>query len=147
LFVRLGYGAAFLLALLAQAGAATAGDSRQLVDLPPVMREHMLGNMRDHLAAMLEIQQALAAGDFSTAGRVAEQRIGVSSLTSHGASHMAPFMPAAMQDIGTAMHHAASQFAVIAEESAGDADMRRALEALSAVTRQCVACHAAYRVH
>jgi hypothetical protein len=120
LALRLGYGAAFLLALAAQAGAVTAGDSRQLVDLPPVMREHMLGNMRDHLAAMLEIQQALAAGDYSTAGRVAELRIGVSSLTSHGASHMAPFMPAAMQDIGTAMHHAASQF---------------------------VACHAAFRAH
>lgn len=144
---RNGVGAACLLSLLAPVAAATADDARQLVDLPPVMRTHMLGNMRDHLAALLEIQQALAAGDFSLAGRVAEQRIGVSSLTTHGASHMAPYMPAPMQEIGTAMHRAASQFAVVAEESAGDADLRRALGALAGVTRQCVACHAAYRAH
>ena len=40
--------------------------------------------------------------------------VGVSSLESHGASHTAPFMPTAMQDIGTRMHKTASQFALIA---------------------------------
>ncbi|MBI5751292.1 MAG: hypothetical protein HZA59_03975 [Hydrogenophilales bacterium] len=34
----------------------------------------------------------------------------MTSLASHGAAHMAQYMPKAMQDIGTDMHHAASRF-------------------------------------
>jgi len=125
---------------------AVAGDDRQLVTLPPMMRDHMLSNMRDHLTAMADIQQALAKGDFNSAADLAEKRLGMSSLDIHGASHMAPFMPQAMQDIGTAMHRAASRFAVAAQESAVDADAKRAIGALSAVTRQCITCHASFRV-
>ena len=121
-------------------------DLRQLVELPPMMSQHMLANMRDHLMAINAIQQALANADFDTAADVAENRLGMSSLTSHGASHMAAYMPDEMQTIGTGMHHAASQFAVIAHESAVDGDMQRALRSLSQVTQQCVACHNAYRI-
>lgn len=63
------------------------------------------------------------------------------------ASHMAPHMPQAMREIGTGMHRAASRFAVAAQEAAVTGDTRRALGGLAAVTRQCVACHAAYRIH
>ena len=70
-----------------------AADPRQHVELPPMMQEHMLGNMRDHLLAISEIQAALAAGKFDQAANIAEHRIGMSSLQVHGASHMAPFMP------------------------------------------------------
>lgn len=71
----------------------------------------------------------------------------MSSLAAHGASHMAPHMPKAMQEIGTRMHGAASQFALIAEESAVDGDAKRAIGGLSRVMQQCVACHAAFRAH
>lgn len=124
-----------------------ASDSRQLVELPAPMVQHMLSNMRDHLLAITEIQRALGEGDFQRAGDVAEQRIGLSSLESHGASHMAPFMPKAMQDIGTQMHRAASQFALVAQETGADGNAARAIGALSRVTEQCVACHAAFRAH
>jgi len=134
-----------VLILLVPVNPAVAGDDRQLVTLPPMMRDHMLRNMRDHLAAMADIQQALSKGDFSGAADIAEKRLGMSSLDAHGASHMAPFMPQAMQEIGTAMHRAASRFAVAAQESAVDADAKRAIGALSAVTRQCIACHASFR--
>jgi hypothetical protein len=126
---------------------AAADDSRELVQLPPMMRDHMLGNMRDHLVSLAEIQQALGAGDFGRAAEIAEARIGVSSLDTHGAAHMAPYMPEPMRRIGTAMHRAASAFAAVAQESAVDGDARRAVGALSAVVQECVACHAAYRVH
>ena len=126
---------------------AIHADSRQKVDLPEMMREHMLANMRDHLQALTDIQAALGRGDYDKAADVAEQRIGMSSLTSHGAAHMAPHMPAAMQAIGTSMHRAASQFARTAQEAAIDNDAKRAVTALSQVSAQCVACHAAYRVH
>ena len=124
-----------------------AEDERQLVKLPDPMRDHMLGSMRDHLATINEIQAELAKGEYDKAADTAEQRLGMSSLTAHNASHMAPFMPKAMQEIGTEMHHAASRFSRTAQEVAVDGNLAKALESLSQVTQQCVACHAAYRVH
>jgi hypothetical protein len=124
-----------------------ANDARQLVEFPPMMRQHLLSNMRNHLLAITEIQQALSSGSFDQAAEIAEKRIGMSSLISHGASHMAPYMPKAMQEIGTQMHRAASQFAIIAQETAVDGDIKRAIGSLSKITQQCVACHAAFRVY
>lgn len=123
--------------------AASDQDTRQMVKLPDMMKQHMLGNMRDHLLALHDIQVALAKGELDKAGDIAEQRIGMSSLASHNAAHMAPYMPKAMQDIGTEMHHSASRFALTAKEG----DTLRALDSLSRVTQQCVACHAAYRLN
>ena len=140
------------LAILAVATATfsapvLADDTRELVKLPAPMAEHMLSNMRDHLLALTEIQRALGAAEYQRAADVAEQRIGVSSLASHGAAHMAPFMPQAMQDIGTQMHKAASQFSLVAQETGATGNVARAVGSLSKVTEQCVACHAAYRAH
>jgi cytochrome c556 len=56
---------------------------------------------------------------------------------------MAPFMPEPMRAIGTNMHRATSRFAVAAR----DAEVTGDLGALSAVMRQCVACHEGFRVH
>jgi len=130
------------LVLVAQSGAADE-DARTKVDFPDMMKTHMLGNMRNHLQALNEIQAALAKGELDKAGEIAEARIGMSSLVSHNASHMAPYMPKGMQDIGTEMHHAASRFAMIANEG----DLPKALDGLSKVTAQCVACHMNYRVN
>jgi len=137
--------AASVLCLLPSAWADP--DPRELVALPPMMQEHMLTNMRDHLLAIAEIQEALATGEFDHAAAVAEERIGMSSLASHGAAHMAPYMPQPMQAIGTQMHRAASQFALVAQEASVDDDLARAMKSLSSITRQCIACHAAYRIH
>ncbi len=117
-------------------------DERTLVQLPPMMQQHMLGNMRDHLRSLNEILQDLVHGDGDKAADVAEQRLGMSSLEAHGASHMAPYMPPAMQAIGTEMHHAASRFAQVAQEG----DLPAAYAALAKVTVNCVACHEAYRI-
>jgi hypothetical protein len=141
--ILLSFGAAACLI----SAATHAADSRQLVEMPPPMVQHMLANMRDHLLAITEIQRALGAGEFQRASEVAEQRIGLSSLESHGASHMAPYMPRPMQDIGTQMHRAASQFALVAQEAGADGNVVKSIGALSKITEQCVACHAAYRAH
>jgi cytochrome c556 len=122
-------------------------DTRQLVELPEMMQQHMLGNMRDHLATLNAVHEALASADFDKAAELAETRLGMSSLSRHGASHMAPFMPEKMRKIGTQMHHKASQFAIISRESAVTQDLRRPLAALSQITSQCIACHTAYRIH
>ena len=124
------------------ASSMAAEDSRVLVELPEMMQQHMLSNMRDHLAAINEILLHLGNGELDKAAETAEYRLGMSSLESHGASHMAGFMPEAMRRTGTAMHKAASRFALTAQEG----DALAAYNALSDITSNCVACHAGYRV-
>ena len=103
--------------------------------------------MRDHLLALQEIDVALSQSAFDKAVTIAEQRFNMSSLERHGAAHIAPFMPQGMQDIGTQMHRAASRFAIDAQTASVGNDARPALAALGTVMQQCVACHAAYRLH
>jgi hypothetical protein len=55
-------------------------DARQKIKLPDMMKEHMLGNMRDHMLAIHEIQSALAKNELDKTADIAEQRIGMSSL-------------------------------------------------------------------
>lgn len=133
-----------VLALFAfSSNSSTAGnDSRQLVQLPEPMQQHMLSNMRDHLVAINEILISLANGQMERAAEVAEFRLGMSSLQSHGATHMAKFMPEEMREVGTSMHRAASRFALKAQEG----EILPAYNALSAVTSACVACHSSYRI-
>jgi hypothetical protein len=136
----------FIISTLLTLGLVLPGlaqaDTREMVDMPPMMQTHMLANMRDHLAAIDEILDALNEEDFTKAARMAEFRLGMSSLESHGAAHMAQVMPAPMREMGTNMHREASRFARTAEEG----DPLRAFRALRGVTRTCVTCHAAYRI-
>lgn len=120
--------------------ALAAGiDSRVAVDMPAMMQ--------DHMRAINDIQSLLAAGKYDAAADIAENRIGMSSLETHGASHMSGFLPKGMQETGTAMHQAASRFAAAAQEAGVTRDLPRALAALSQITTQCVACHAGYRLN
>ena len=133
----------FTTSLLCSVGLAQAGeDERQFVQLPQMMQQHMLSNMRDHLVSLNEILSRMAAGDLDAAAQIAESRLGMSSLEAHGAAHMAKFMPEGMQAAGTNMHRAASRFALKAQEG----DPLSAYKALSEVTASCVACHSAYRI-
>ncbi len=121
-------------------------DAREVVVFPEPLREHTLANMRDHLLALQEIQEFLARGEFDRAAGTAEQRLGMSSLGLHGAHEVAKFMPQGMQETGSAMHRAASRFAIAAQNAGVTGELKPALAALAAVTAQCVGCHAAYRL-
>ena len=136
-----------LMTVTAPGHAGEPADPRKKIDMPAMMQNHIKQNMRDHLLALSEIEEALGANQYGKAADIAEQRLGMTSLQSHGAEHMAPFMPAEMQAIGTEMHHAASRFAVSVRNAEVNADLRPAMTDLSKVSRQCVACHAAYRIH
>lgn len=122
---------------------------RETVKLPPMVRDHFLAHMRDHLAAVSEIQSALAEGKFAQAGEIAKSRLGIDAPSSMackpGMEHMsglAQFMPDAMREAGRTMHHAADQFALDVKA----ADYRTAFASLSRVTAACVACHAKFQV-
>jgi len=117
-------------------------DSRQLVELPEMMKQHMMSNMRDHLLVINEILTNMAQGQLDEAAEVAESRLGMSSLESHGASHMGKFMPEGMRQAGTSMHRAASRFALKAQEG----EALPAYSVLSEVTSACVTCHSGYRI-
>ncbi len=102
----------------------------------------MMANMRDHVAALNEILELMGNNQPDKAADVAENRLGMSSLDNHGASHMASMMPKGMQTIGTSMHRAASRFALKAQEG----ELLTAYKTLSDITAACVACHTAYRI-
>jgi hypothetical protein len=124
----------------------TSADLRQAVKFPAEMREHTLTNMRDHLLALQQIQDALARQKYTEAADIAEQRLGMSSLRLHGAHDASKFMPQGMQNVGTSMHRSASQFGAVAQEASVTGDLAKTLASLSVVTSSCVACHAAYRL-
>ena len=130
----------------AQPAKAAPKDARQAVQFPKTLREHTLANMRDHLLALQEIQAALAQQEYDKAADIAEHRLGMSSLSLHGAHDVAKYMPKGMQEAGTAMHRNASRFAVASKDVGATGDVKPALAALAATTAQCVACHAGYRV-
>jgi len=125
---------------------APPADQRERVAFPPELAEDTLANMRDHLLALQQINEALAAGETDKAGRIAEQRLGMSSLRLHGAAEVAKFMPQGMQDAGTAMHKAASRLAIEAQNAGVTGELKPALKALAETMQACVGCHAGYRL-
>ena len=126
--------------------SAAVQDGRELVHFPAPLLEHEMANMRDHLMTLSRIQEYLAQHEFDKACELAAQRLGMSSFRLHGAHDVPPSMPNGLRDAGTAMHHAASRFAIETQRAAVDNDVAHALGALNEVTQACVACHAAYRL-
>ncbi len=145
-----------LASLLSINGEAAEAAHPVTISLPPAIRIQFLSNMRDHLAAMSEIQDALAEGNFEQAAGIAGHRLGLRATSSAACrmnkmensradnSALSKFMPKDMHRIGYEMHAAADNFALVAQSSAGD--YRKAISALSRVTKQCVACHARFRI-
>ncbi len=129
------------------AAPATEADTRELVHFPAPLRDHTLASMRDHLLTLQRIQEALATDKYDEAAKLAEQRLGLSSFGLHQAHEVAKYMPKGMAEAGTAMHRAASRFAVAAQTAGATGEVKPALEALSQVTHACVSCHAGYRLH
>ena len=138
-------------------------DTRQLVNFPLEMRQHILSNMRDHLLAMSEILTALSAADYAKAAAIADARLGMDSPSAEGCKEesvnrstmsklpenthdMAAYMPPDMLAIGKEMHRSASDFAVEARKASNTGDGKAALAAFSRVTHNCTTCHSSYRV-
>ncbi|MDQ7017464.1 MAG: hypothetical protein Q9N68_13925 [Gammaproteobacteria bacterium] len=136
-----------ILSMLSSFTVGAEQDTRLHVDFPPMMQEHMMSNMRDHLVTLQSITLQLSLQNYDAAAEAAEQRLGMSSLDDHGAAHMGKMMPKEMGAIGTRMHRAASRFALVAKDAAVKGDSNKVFAALSEIMTQCVACHAAYKIH
>ena len=96
--------------------------------------------------AIGEIQEAMGLGNYDKASQIAEERLGQSSLKTHGAYENSKFMPRAMQELGNQMHRSASQFAIELQNASATGDVKPALLALSKTTQACVSCHAGVRI-
>jgi len=116
-------------------------NTRQYVKFPPKLQLKQMSNMRNHMAALNDILEYLAFGELDKAADVAENRLGLSARHSHDTGNLAKYMPQGMKQAGYKMHSAASSFAKIAKKG----NLESAYEALTEVTRSCVACHAGYR--
>ena len=86
------YSIASTLLVLTGTISSAHSDSRQLVELPEMMQQHMMSNMRDHLQTINQILIYLGNDEMDVAADLAEQNLGMSSLNLHGASHLAKFM-------------------------------------------------------
>ena len=64
----------------------------------------------------------------------------------HGAAEVSKYMPQGMQDAGTAMHRAASRFAVTVQDAGATGDLKPVFAGLAEIMAQCVGCHAGYRL-
>ena len=131
------------------AASGESDDPRELVSLPGPMQEHMLANMRDHLATLNTVIGDIANTKFDAASKLLEERLGMSSLSLHHAAEMAPYFPQPMQDAGTSMHHAASRLAIVLQDASVAQtfdSMRQVNAALHEVTSACIGCHTGYRL-
>ena len=148
--------------------AQEVSDPRQLVEMPPEMRQMFLTNMRGHMEALDNIIAALAVEDLSKAADIAEDKMGVGhgkkrqcddtniNEKTHEHSHsdhkekkghkgkkgFGQFMPAEMKIMGMSLHTAANEFASVSRQgNVGDA-----YKALRQISASCVACHKAFQV-
>lgn len=121
-------------------------DTRVAVEYPPAMKEHTLANMRDHLLAISQIQEAIGNEQYDKAAEIAETRLGQTALKAHNAYENSKFMPKGMQEMGNQMHRSASKFAIEIQNSGATGDIKPAMIALSKTTQSCIACHAGYKL-
>lgn len=121
-------------------------DTRVAVDFPPMMQQHILANMRDHLLAISQIQEAIGKGEYDKASDIAETRLGQTALKTHGAYENSKYMPKGMQEIGSTMHRNASRFAIEIQNSSATGDVKLAMLALSKTTQACITYHSGYKL-
>jgi hypothetical protein len=129
--------------------ADESADTRQLINLPDEIRNTMLANMRDHIAALDDIIGAVQEGRYDDVEDIAEYRLGWSSLVRKGDSEIAKHWAEPMQKMADQMYRSASNFVIVAQNASVEGDVKsyqKMLGALKEVTSACRACHQAYRV-
>ena len=117
-----------------------AGDDKRIVlRIPPMMRNHMLSNMRDHLAAVNEAVRLLGVGDFRAASSVVQSKLGT---TEEMKRMCGMFGNDAYREMGISFHASADSLSAEIRSR----NMGRILTALSRTLDKCVACHDTFRV-
>lgn len=123
-----------------------APDPRIEVNFPPQLRREVLATMRMHLQGLAEVQQAMTAGHFDDAARIATRTLGMSAMHGDQAEQEARYMPAGMRELGARLHMQTGQFVVAAQDATATGDAHKAQMLFGHMMQTCVACHASYRL-
>lgn len=133
-----------LATLLASLPMEAVGDERTPVQLPTELRAEFLAEMRKHMDSLDDLISAMASAEFRQAAKVARDELVPGSGKGFGR-----FLPLEFREIGLGMHRAAAEFAAVAEavpSPPSEADWRKVMTALSAISSHCRACHDAFRI-
>ena len=137
-------GAVLFVSIVASASPGTGqqpADTRQLVVVAPAARDKILAEMREMLGALHEVLRALSAGDRAAAEKAARGAgMGVATEVKPEVREQLP--PPFLQ-LGMQTHRA---FDALADQLRGGATGEEALKSIAALTGNCVACHAMYRL-
>ena len=126
------------------AAPAVAADERVVLKMPPDMRADFLQHMSHHMDALNNVIAAVATGDFKHASQIAREELEPGAGKGFGRN-----LPLEFREKGLAMHRAASEFATAAEAVPVPPDpegWKTVAVGLGAISAQCQACHAAFRV-
>lgn len=126
---------------LVQGETVTATDGRQALLLAPGERDVVLGEMRAFLASVQAIVQGAQAEDMDAVVKAA-RHVGAAAQGTVPGSLMKK-LPLEFKQLGFDTHRRFDQLALDAEQLG---DPGHTLEQLAELMRNCVACHAAYRI-
>jgi cytochrome c556 len=124
--------------------AAAEDDPRTPIKLPPDMRGAFLEHMRHHMDALDDVMAEVANADFKAAAKVAREELVPGSGAGFGR-----YLPLEFRELGLGMHRAAAEFADVADAVPAEptpADWQKVVTSLQAISTQCRACHATFRV-
>ena len=130
-----------ILALAWPGAGQQSTDARQRVVLTPAARDKILAEMRDMLGALHGVLRALSTGDL-TAAEQAARGAGMGVAVDVSPDVRAQLPPPFLQ-LGMQTHRA---FDTLADQLRAGASGPEALKAITGLTSNCVACHAAYRL-
>jgi len=118
-----------------------ASDGRTAILLAPGERDLVLAEMRAFLQAS---QQILDAASRGAVDGIAESARSVGAAAQHGVpASLVGKLPAEFKMLGFDTH---SQFDILAADAEQLGDPTHSLQQLADLMRNCVACHAAYRI-
>jgi cytochrome c556 len=121
--------------------AAQHADTRQRVAVPAAGRDTILAEMRHMLESVHAIVRGLESGDFAAVETAA--RASGMQTAADVQPEIRRTLPPAFLSLGMQTHKA---FDALADAVNARPSRDVALERLGAVTSNCVACHAAYRL-
>jgi cytochrome c556 len=124
--------------------AAAEDDPRTPIKLPPDMRGAFLEHMRHHMDALDDVMAEVADANFKAAATVAREELVPGSGAGFGR-----YLPLEFRELGLGMHRASAEFADVADAVPAEpttADWKKVVTALQAISTQCRACHATFRV-
>jgi hypothetical protein len=116
-------------------------DTRIAVPLLPVMANHQMQSMRDHLRAVQEIVLAAGRDDFAAIEKAAS-RVGYSPQMGQMCTHMGAGAKGFTEQ-ALAFHHTADSIGAAARQR----DRAAIMAALGSTLQACTGCHETYRQH